>query len=139
MNFFQGPALSEPSNPESVQQDFWRQRDPPLLQLSAGQDSDLQNERPKADLRKMFGGEIWKSFNSSIIKRNLLNDHDLLHSYFQVDLMDESILLSAKSIILKKLSSGENDSSETSERIKSLENSIQTLSKKLDLLIRKLE
>jgi hypothetical protein len=80
MNFFQGPALSEPSNPESVQQDFWRQRDPPLLQLSAGQDSDLQNERPKADLRKMFGGEIWKSFSSSIIKRNLLYDHDLLHS-----------------------------------------------------------
>jgi len=53
--------------------------------------------------------------------------------------MDEGILLSAKSIILKKLSSGENDSSETSERIKSLENSIQNLSKKLDLLIRKLE
>jgi hypothetical protein len=63
-----------------------------------------------------------------------------INNSFQIDLMDESILLSAKSIILNTLSAGKIDgeSGETVERIRSLESEIQTLGQKLDLLIKKL-
>ena len=56
---------------------------------------------------------------------------------FQVELMDESILLSAKTIIMNKLSSGQPESGEVASRIKTLEEMVQTLGQKLDLLLQK--
>jgi hypothetical protein len=59
----------------------------------------------------------------------------MLSVLVKVDLMDESILLATKSVILKQLSS-EEDAAQ--ERIRALEKTVETLSQKIDLLINKL-
>lgn len=52
--------------------------------------------------------------------------------------MDEGILLSAKSIIMQRVSSGDKILSETNEKIRALEKTIDNLNKKIDTLIEKL-
>jgi len=53
-------------------------------------------------------------------------------------MMDEGILQSAKLLIMEQLSSGDKILTETNDKIRALEKTIESLNKKIDVLIEKL-
>ena len=66
------------------------------------------------------------------------NELCLIIALFQVEMMDEGILLAAKAIILQQMSSGDKILTEADDRIRALEKVVDALNKKIDTLIEKL-
>ena len=66
------------------------------------------------------------------------NELCLIIALFQVEMMDEGILLAAKAIILQQMSTGDKILTEADDRIRALEKVVDALNKKIDTLIEKL-